>query len=75
MRNSFISHLKKENKPKEDHGQNSNDKSELISQKTKMQGKIFVIGVWWGEGNKTLDNQKINYIKYEIFMCNKYRLK
>ena len=52
MRNSFISHLKEENKPKEDHGYNSNDKSELITQKTKTQGKIFVIVVWAGEGNK-----------------------
>lgn len=48
MQNSFTSHLKKENKPKEDQGQNSNDKSELINQKTKKQGKIFVIVVLGG---------------------------
>ena len=48
MQNSFTCHFKKEKKPKEDQGQNSNDKSELINQKTKKQGKIFVIVVLGG---------------------------
>ena len=56
MQNSFTSHLKKENKPTEDQGQKSNNKSELINQKMKKQGKNTCYSDFGGRGsNKTLD--------------------
>lgn len=81
MQNSFTSHLKKENKPKEDQGQNSNDKSEPINQKTKKQGKILVIVVLGGGEEikhqiPSLEDEQYKIRKiYVSFICKKYRLK